>query len=146
MNMTCASRVMPALLTRMSTGPSALADAVEERRDRRLVGDVALPRPGAAAARRARAATNSRAGASRSRYAIADRRAALGEQLGDAAADAARAAGDDGDAAVELKIVEGHARVGAAMIHRRHSIYSYGATSRRLRRTALTARRRSRSC
>ena len=94
---------MAALLTRMSSRPNAL-----ERRHRpagahrRFVGDVGEHRE-----RLARRALRSRR-ASRARPCDVrardddDRRAAVGEIERDGAADIARAAGDEGDAAVEL--------------------------------------------
>ena len=115
MNMMCASRLMPALFTRMSTGPSVARDGFEKRRDVGFVADVAPPRPGAPAAP---AHGGDELRGWRVLLAIRDGHgcAALGEELRDAAADAARPAGHDGDTAVELKIVEGHCSRGAAEI------------------------------
>ena len=109
MNMMCASRVIAGVVDQDVDRPELL------RRPRRRTPctarssrDVALRRP--RRGRRARAPLDRppRAGVVLLAIGDGDRRAALGQQLGDAAADAARAAGDDGDAAVELKIVEGH--------------------------------------
>ena len=89
--------------------PERARHALEQRGHGRLARDVALPRPRAAAAgldgcdhvgRRVRPLF----------VGDADSRAAFRQQFGDAAADAARAAGDDGDTAGELLFVEGHAR------------------------------------
>ena len=101
----------------------------------RFGADVAPPGPGAPAAP-AHVGDELR----RRRVLLAigdgDRCAALGEELGDAAADAARPAGDDGDTAVELKIVEGHCLRGARKII---SGSLHSATSRgRIRSTTLT--------
>ena len=91
----------------MSTGPSSLATDSKNAVTSRFGADVAPLRPGAPAAP-AHGGDELR----RRRVLLAigdgDGGAALGEELRDAAADAARPAGHDGDTAVELQVVEGH--------------------------------------
>ena len=107
MNMMCTSRLIPALFTRMSTGPSALATESKNAVTSASVADVAPPRPGAPAAP---AHGGDELRGCRVLLAIGDGDggAPFGEELRDAAADAARPAGHDGDTAVELQVVEGH--------------------------------------
>ena len=100
----CASLVMPALFTRMSTGPSDGRHLVDERSHRRFVADIARPRPRASAGRahrRFHLASRRFAGAERD----ADRRAPFGEQLRDAAADASRPAGDHRHPAGQAELI-----------------------------------------
>ncbi len=108
MNMMCASRVIAGVVHEDVDRPELAA-----RRDsKNAVTSASSPtshRPAQARPPRAAHAGDELRGR-RVLLAIrdGDRRAALGQELGDAAADAARPAGDDGDTAVELKIVEGH--------------------------------------
>ncbi len=107
----CVSRVMAALFTRMSGLPSSRSTSAKKRLHRGLVADVAPSRPGLSAG-----AANRGHELRRRRVALAvrdgHRSTTLGEQLGDAAADPARSAGDDCDAAGELETVEGHGPAG----------------------------------
>ena len=68
---TCASRVMPALFTRMSTGPTSPHDGLEKTGDGCLVGDVAPAGPDALPASAPAARSTSRAASSPERYVIA---------------------------------------------------------------------------
>ena len=91
----------------MSTGPSSLATD-----SKNAVTSASAPtshRSAQARPPRPRTAATNSAGR-RVLLAIGDGDggAALGEELRDAAADAARPAGHDGDTAVELQVVEGH--------------------------------------
>ena len=87
---------MPALVTRISTGPSSARTVVERGVDRGAVGDVDLD--ASAGAPRAR---SSAAGAPPRAVEVEQRDAVAvgGEPRGDAEPDARRAAGDDRDAA-----------------------------------------------
>jgi hypothetical protein len=87
--------------------PELARRRLEERGHRSLVAHVALPRPRppAVAPR-----VVHECGGERLRASIRDRDggAALGKKVGDAAADAARSAGDDGDAALQPLFGERH--------------------------------------
>ena len=88
---------MPALLTRMETPPNSFAMRIDQRFDRRAVGDVQHA---------AVAAVRGEAFADGGRAAVAGRgadhgRAERGEFVGDRRADAAAGAGDQGDFALQ---------------------------------------------
>ena len=107
MNMMCTSRLIAGVVHEDVDGSQLAGDRFEKRRDVGFGADVAPPGPGAPAAP---AHVGDELRGRRVLLAIGDGDggAALGEELRDAAADAARPAGDDGDTAVELEIVEGH--------------------------------------
>ena len=90
----CASRVIPALLTRMSTGPRALAACSKKAVDRRFAPDVAPRRPGPSARR-----LDGGLDLARRRLAVAKRNphrgASFRQRLRDRPADASGAAGHD---------------------------------------------------
>ena len=86
------SRVMPALLTRMSIRPCRASDAADRRLDSGGIGDVERHRLGASAGRHDRVGHGLRVVAARRGH---DRRALAGQRLGDGAADAARRARDE---------------------------------------------------
>ena len=107
-NMMCASRVIAGVVDQHVDGPELLFRLGEERLHRALVRDVALrrpgprpvgPRPALPPPPRRRPAIGRRSPPPR-RAPPAARRSP---------ADAARAAGDDSHAAVQLKVIEGHA-------------------------------------
>ena len=88
---------MPALVTRISTGPSSARTRANAGVDRRPVGDVDLDGDRRAAG--GGELVGGRLGAGAVAVEERDAVAVGGELLGDAEPDARRAAGDDGDAA-----------------------------------------------
>ena len=102
MNMTCTSRLIAGVVDEDVNGSQLAGDRFEKRRDLGFGADVAPPGPGAPAAP-ARIGDELRGRRVLLAIGDRDRGAALGEELRDPAADAARPAGDDGDTAVELK-------------------------------------------